>query len=302
MIPNIVHFVYGLKSDFGGKGFSFVHFLAVVTAWKVNRPETIYFHYAYEPSGVWWEKAKPYLTLNRISPPTEIFGRPLEHFAHKADVVRLEMLMKHGGIYLDMDVVCVNSFRPLLQESFVLGKELGFGLCNAVILSSPDSEFLRIWYDRYRDFDGDCWNYHSVKVPLKLAQQYPSLIRILDEYAFFYPLHDDPTHAALWSDKPLLRQRMVLEKVIAHVRVRLHNLVSAKQLEFPYPPLSHLIGGRQWQLDRLSQSFCMHLWESIWWKHLQQMTPQAVVEGRGNFPRVIQRVLGQDLATILQGQ
>jgi len=32
------------------------------------------------------------------------------------------------------------------------------------------------------------------------------------------------------------------------------------------------------------------------------MTPQAVVEGRGNFPRVIQQVLGQDLVPILQVQ
>lgn len=302
MIPNIVHFVYGLKSDFGGKNFSFVHFLAVVTAWKVNRPETIYFHYVYEPSGEWWEKARPYLTLNRIPPPTEIFGRPLEHFAHKADVVRLEMLMRYGGIYLDMDVVCINSFRPLLQETFVMGREYGLGLCNAVILSSADSEFLRIWHEQYRDFDDAQWNYHSVRLPLKLAQQYPSLIRVLDEYAFFYPLHDDPTHTALWSDKSLLRQRLVLKKVIQHARVRLHNLVSPTRLESPYPPLSHLLGGGRWQLDRLGQSFCIHLWESIWWEHLQRMTPQAVVESRGNFPRIIRQVLGQDLAPILQGQ
>jgi hypothetical protein len=302
MIPNIVHFVYGLKSDFGGKGFSFVHFLAIFTAWKVNRPETIFFHYAYEPTGEWWEKAKPYLTLNHISPPAEIFGRPLEHFAHKADVVRLEMLMKYGGIYLDIDVVCISSLKPLLQETFVLGREPGFGLCNAVILSSPDSEFLRIWYDRYHDFDGAHWGYHSVKLPLELAKQHPTLIRVLDSYAFFYPLHNDPTHEALWSDKPLLRQRLVLKKVIGHVGARMHNLFSSKCLELPYPPLSHLLGGRQWQLDRLSQSFCIHLWESIWWEHLQGMTPEAVADGRGNFPRIIQQVVGQDLMSIVQGQ
>lgn len=34
-------------------------------------------------------------------------------------------------------------------------------------------------------------------------------------------------------------------------------------------------------------------------EHLQWMTPQAVVEARGNFPRIIQQVLGQDLVPIL---
>jgi len=299
MIPNFIHFVFGLNSDFGDKGFSFVHYLAVVSAWKVNRPENIFFHYCYEPNGIWWENAKPYLSLNRINSPTKIFDRPLEHYAHKADVVRLEVLMKYGGIYLDMDVICINSFKPLLQEVFVMGEQPRRGLGNSVMLARRESEFLRIWYESYRDFDGNRYDHHSIAIPHTLAQRYPSLIHVLDEYAFFYPMWQDPTQNALWSDKSPIWHWPVLKKVIRHIYVKTYNMLSSSRLTSPYPPLSHLLGGREWQFDRLKQSYCIHLWETAWWNQLQQLTPQVIVKNNGNLPRIIRQVLGQDLIPML---
>ena len=39
----------------------------------------------------------------------------------------------------------------------------------------------------------------------------------------------------------------------------------------------------------------------IWSEHLRR-APPALVKVRGNFPRIIQQVLGQDLVSILQSQ
>jgi len=38
MIPNIFHFCYGFTKDFGGKPFSLVHYLALKSAYEINRP------------------------------------------------------------------------------------------------------------------------------------------------------------------------------------------------------------------------------------------------------------------------
>lgn len=38
---------------------------------------------------------------------TEIFGRKVDHYAHKADVLRLEVLRDYGGIYLDTDILVI---------------------------------------------------------------------------------------------------------------------------------------------------------------------------------------------------
>lgn len=47
------------------------------------------------------------LRLVRQRDVTEIFGNPVEHFAHKADVIRLEALRDYGGAYLDTDVLVI---------------------------------------------------------------------------------------------------------------------------------------------------------------------------------------------------
>jgi hypothetical protein len=124
MVPNILHFVFGMAPDFGGKPFSLVHYLSVRSAVELNAPEHAYFHFEYEPSGEWWEKAKPLLTLNRIVAPERIMGNELRHVAHKADVVRLKMLNETGGIYLDLDTISVKPFTGLLNTSFLIGQEL----------------------------------------------------------------------------------------------------------------------------------------------------------------------------------
>lgn len=201
-VPNVIHFCFGLKADFGQRPFSFVHYLAVKTAFEINRPDAIYFHYQFEPTGLWWRLAKPYLFLVRTEAPTEIFGNPIYHYAHQSDVLRLNILKTYGGIYLDMDVVCLRSFRDLLSNEVVMAREgVDLGLCNAVILSEPDSEFIREWLDTYKTFSSKGrdknWAKHSVLMPLQLAKANPTKIKILDEDAFFNPLYDRPEK--LWS-------------------------------------------------------------------------------------------------------
>ena len=219
MIPNIFHFVFGMAPGFGGKPFSLVHYISIKSAITLNQPNQAYFHYQYEPEGHWWEQAKPLLTLNKITAPTEIFGNPLCHVAHQADVVRLRMLQEHGGIYMDPDTISVQPFAPLLHHSFVIGEELKVaaapknwrqrlkqklglgsvakdktsGLCNAILLSEPNSAFVNRWLGSYRSFRSQgrdkYWNEHSVLLPLKLAAEHPEELTRLGPYAFHYPLY-----------------------------------------------------------------------------------------------------------------
>jgi hypothetical protein len=61
-------------------------------------------HYQHLPTGPWWKLLEPKLTLVKTVVPDAIFGKQLDHFAHKADVIRL-LAMKHsGGVYLDIDI------------------------------------------------------------------------------------------------------------------------------------------------------------------------------------------------------
>lgn len=234
MVPNIFHFVFGMAPDFGGKPFSLAHYLSVKSSVELNKPISAIFHYQYEPTGEWWEKAKPLLTLNKINAPDSIMGNPLQHVAHKADVVRLRALQETGGIYLDLDTVSVKPLTPLLQHSFAIGQELkpaytpknfrqkikhslktklglaknteqdATGLCNAVLISEPNSFFINKWLEEYKSFRSQgrdkYWNEHSVLVPLQLAQQYPEHITKLGPYVFHYPLYDKAGLKAMFEE------------------------------------------------------------------------------------------------------
>jgi len=61
-------------------------------------------HYEHLPRGPWWDEIVPHLTLIKTIVPDEIYGRPIRHFAHKADVLRLLAMKYSGGIYLDIDM------------------------------------------------------------------------------------------------------------------------------------------------------------------------------------------------------
>jgi len=93
----------GLDPGFGGKPFSFVHYLAVISALRVNADFSARLYYHYEPSGPYWDAVQKHIELVKVPIPTEIYGNPVRHYAHKADIIRLQMLLTHGGIYLDMD-------------------------------------------------------------------------------------------------------------------------------------------------------------------------------------------------------
>ncbi len=196
MIPNIFHFCYGLQKDFGGKPFSLVHFLAIKSAYELNKPDLIHFYYKYEPSGEWWERAKSLVILKQIEPPEEIYGKKLYHVAHKSDVVRLKKLIEYGGIYLDLDTICKKPFKDLLCNKFVIGKQgrwRKMGLCNAVIMSEKNSEFAKEWIESYRTFRSKgkdkYWAEHSVKYPLQLAKKMKDKICIVEYNRFHYPLY-----------------------------------------------------------------------------------------------------------------
>lgn len=266
MIPNVIHFIFGLKEDFGEKPFSFIHYLAIKSAYDRNKPDAIKFYYKYEPSGEWWEKSKGYLTLVNIEPPKEIFGNPLLHFAHQADVLRLEILIKEGGIYLDMDVLCLNSFAPLRKYKCAMGLEENVGLCNAVILAEPNSEFLKICYAEYRTFRSkgkdEFWNEHSVILPLKNIKKNPKMVHVEDRFSFYWPYCFETTHI-LWDSSE-------------------HTLLDAWVKKFK----------RWFTLEFIKGSYCIHLWESLWWEpYLNEITPQYIENNDNNFARLCRDVL-----------
>lgn len=194
MIPNLFHFIYFYKDK--NTEFPLAHFITLNSARVLNEPQKIFFYTDKEPKGVYWEKIRKYIDLVILEPPDEVYGNKLYHIAHKSDVLRLRILRNSGGIYMDMDVLSKKSFGPLLKYDFVMGRQgkyRNMGLCNGVILTDKNSDFLNLWYEEFKNFRSKghdkYWDELSVKKPARLAAKFPQLIHIEPYSSFHYPLY-----------------------------------------------------------------------------------------------------------------
>jgi hypothetical protein len=200
---NICHFVFGMKKQ--TEDFLFSYYIAVYSAYLINNPDIIYFYYHYEPYGIWWNKLKliPSIKLEKIDIPTHIGRKKIIKTAHKADWVRMNMLYNKGGVYLDIDTICIKPWKHLLNRDVVLGKEFHDGICNAIMFTKPKSEFFKLWLDKYEShFNPNGWREASIVLPEILSKKYPNLVTLKESDVFFLPNHNE-THKIFVDNKEI---------------------------------------------------------------------------------------------------
>lgn len=191
-----INFFFGLNHTFCYKPFSFFHYLNILSAKRQNPDYTINLYYGFKPETHLFDLLDSVCNKIQITNiPTEIAGKNFAYAEHVGDLLRIQKLYEEGGIYLDIDVVCVRSFDALTDYECVLGEEYGayledgsekyIGLCNATILAKKQSKFLKAWIESYfLDYRKD-WNYNSVIKPDQIAKLMPECIQIEPKTSFF---------------------------------------------------------------------------------------------------------------------
>ncbi|KAJ3272773.1 hypothetical protein HDV01_005301 [Terramyces sp. JEL0728] len=171
-VPNVVHLI-------PGRGFKFHHYLNIRAIKKILKPERIYIHGEIFPfDSKFFMQAVAEFDLDLVSSRTvsTIFNNlPVKNGEHKADLLRMEAILKYGGIYLDMDAYPIKSFERFLKDEFSIGyqnQDQDYGLNNGILIGKKCSRFLMHWYDQYSYFDSERWDDHSVQLPLKLYEKY----------------------------------------------------------------------------------------------------------------------------------
>ena len=251
MIPKIFHFIFGLKQQ--TNEFHLVYYLALKSCLEVNKPKKINFYYKYEPYGPYWDKIKSYLNLIQVEPPTEIFGIPINHYAHQADIIRLQALIEEGGIYADIDSIFINPYpNYLYEQEFVMGQQGNEGLCNALMMSSPNSFFARKWLlDHKICFKGgqpgtDGWCTHSVYYPLHLSKQMPQHIHIEGPDSFFHYLYHQDSLKDLFSKNNKIQDNI----------------------------------------------YSLHLWENVSWKpYLSKLNENIIKENKTTYTNIVKNLI-----------
>ncbi|XP_066267614.1 uncharacterized protein [Branchiostoma lanceolatum] len=175
VVPNIFHYVW-----FSCHDFRFHHLLSVKSMYLRAKADRIIIWTDCTPSGHNWDEAVrdiPVLEVRQRGQPSDVWGNVINNVPHRSDITRMEVLKEYGGVYVDWDVFAMKPFHPLRRFDFVLGNEIA-GLNNGLILSKKDAPFLKVWWENYKHFDDNKWNFHSVMEPFRLAFKHPNLIQM----------------------------------------------------------------------------------------------------------------------------
>lgn len=204
MIPKQIHYVFGFDENFCNKPLSYFHFWNVLSAKKYNPEYEIILHYIYEPiDNEWWDKIRQLCHINKIN-ASDINRLPFKYTEHKVDLFRIQHLYNTGGIYFDLDVICLKPMDNFLSKSCVMGLEHGndqiIGLCNAVILSEPRSDFLKIWIADFLSDYREQWEYNCVRMPYALYKKHPNLLHVEPISSFFKFSWDDQGKKQLFNE------------------------------------------------------------------------------------------------------
>lgn len=123
MIPKKIHYIW-----FGDKPFPPLE-RKCIDSWRRVLPE-------YEI--ICWDE-------NNYDNESPVFKKSLKNkkWAFCADIARLDILNKHGGLYLDTDVEVIKPFDNFLNNSLFIGKESEKYLGCAVIGSEKEHPFIK---------------------------------------------------------------------------------------------------------------------------------------------------------------
>ncbi|KAJ3109715.1 hypothetical protein HDU96_007160 [Phlyctochytrium bullatum] len=169
-VPKVLHLVV-----IGGY-FKMHHYLAIRSMNDKIRPEKFYIHGSDFPLGQeLFERVmrefKPVLITSRNV--STIYTHIIGGYEHRSDVLRLENVIRFGGMYFDLDVFAVKDMDRFLGNEATMGAQPGRGINNGMIIGKRCARFLRHWHRQYRSFNDSLWDEHSVHLPGILYDRNP---------------------------------------------------------------------------------------------------------------------------------
>lgn len=186
----MIHFIW--LTQIGSRPFSFINALAVLAAARHHPKDKILMWCNEEPKSNpnWW-RVKDLFEIRHIDPPSEIEGVKLEHVQYKADVLRLQILQKLGGMYLDTDSLLLKPLTALAGPSIVLAQESPDSIAMSPIIAPPGDPFVAEWLKRIPTaLSKEIWAHHAVNLPVEISKILPCDIRPQAEFFPFDLRHN----------------------------------------------------------------------------------------------------------------
>ncbi len=184
IVPNYVHFLrYGDQL----RNVNFMDAVCILSAFKNQIPDKIFFHTNLPQfEGKYWEallkvpKFNDTIEFVYIEPVESIFGQRLHNWYklwHGSDILRIDILKRFGGIFIDNDVYVVKKMDEFRKFEMVveIADFKSFG--TMTLVAHKDARFLRLWLDSYKQYYGHLWYYNAGEKPkIEILNVRPELV------------------------------------------------------------------------------------------------------------------------------
>lgn len=172
MTPDVIHFIYPVTDR--TRAWSAVNHLSVLLARKIQNPDQILIWTNVDDKDLQKtaEEAKAEIVKTKL--PTELGGTEIKWPQYISDVMRLQILEEHGGIYMDTDILLLKPVNDLLTDKLVISFETATlqSICNAFMAAPAGSPFISEWLKLMPGaLRSEIWAYGGVVAPIILAGQ-----------------------------------------------------------------------------------------------------------------------------------
>ena len=181
--PNVVHYVKLTDKDVGE--ITFQEFLSILSMHKFYTPSKIKIHTnAKKFVGKYWNLAQnlgSYIEIESADRLRFIGQKQRPYFiTHEVDALKVDTIIKQGGIFTDFDVIMVNGTKLRSRQKLgecVIGSDTDpcTRLCAGFVSCVANSSFARDWREGYQqDYAPYLWVYNAGTVPSNLLRCCPS--------------------------------------------------------------------------------------------------------------------------------
>lgn len=187
LVPNIGHMVW-----IGGGEMDYVFYLSLLSMLFVVKVDVVYLHGDQPPTGKHWQsientpRIRDRIKLIIKTPPTHIFQGEIEPWyrALMSDLIRVDLMIKYGGIYADTDAIWVKGLSyedrgydavasyDWVDWSWPYPDSVNFGLS----YGKKNAPFWQLFRDSMRTLHNDVHGFTGVMNPYKILERYCQFI------------------------------------------------------------------------------------------------------------------------------
>ena len=207
LIPNIGHMIW-----FGGGVMSFLFYLSCLSQINILKVDTLYIHGDKELQGSYWKELKTYqnVVFVKIIKSDLIFRKNIKIVNHMADVYRMIIMIRYGGIYTDADAVWIKPIPSFLRQYDSVASYDWPQMYNVypdyiqcgVVLSKPGARYWKLSLETLIDFSDNMYGYNGLLKPYKMLERHPDTLFIYDKLQVMcWKLRCHPTWYPDFRDK-----------------------------------------------------------------------------------------------------